>query len=931
MCLQYTRSKLWAIRASVERKQQSLPLKTLHTLRSENICATPKTKRGTVGGVNHVRVIPAVYNNNRDLPTVQPQAGGLGDWWSTTKQHGCNVNNLIAVSCRQEKHVTCILLNAQSLCNKTLTVREHMLDYKADLMLLTETWLKPSKTAIVNELTPPGYSFIGECRTEKRGGGTGLLFKSEYKFAKMPSPRFKTFEVLDVKTTHSERPLRVIIIYRSPTSPTKSFLDELALYISELAVVDTEQGVEIVLHQYEKAMKSSIDKHAPMRTRTTQSRKREPWYNDDIHNARQLRRINETRWRDTKLEIHRQIFVQHRSEVNTMISRAKQQYYEHKLAATDQKTCFKVVSELLDTAGTTLPDSTNNQHLCDDFAKFFSDKITLIRENIQRRVQDVDSRVCEETDHSVVQYTLDELAPTTEAELIGILRNSSDKTCCLDAIPTNLIKKYASLHIPYLVAIVNNSFKEGLFPSALRTAVVRPLLKKDNLDRNTMNNYRPISNIPFISKLMEKVAVSRVVEHLSNNNLMEEYQSAYRADHSTETALLKVHHDISSALDESHAVALVILDLSAAFDTIDQCQLLTLLNAEFGVHAKALSWLETYLEARTQRVKIDDAMSETIPLTCGVPQGSVLGPVLFTIYTMPMQRIIRKHGVVYHKYADDTQLYVTYKPNVLGDMQRAVKQLEDCISEIRVWMINRMLKLNDNKTDMVIYMSQYHLNKYGRCDISIGDSTISPVECVRNLGVQIDQHLTMDKQVTAVCKACNFHLYRLSSIRRYITTDAARSVVQALITSRLDYCNSLLANLTNTQMKRLKSIQHKAARLVTRTPLREHITPVLKQLHWLPVECRITYKLMVLVYKCVNGTAPPYLCRLIQPKCRDSRLRQPSDLELHRPVPKKAIGTAAFGFVGPDRWNKLPEGLRESASLNIFKRDLKTHLFSNPL
>ena len=617
--------------------------------------------------------------------------------------------------------------------------------------------------------------------------------------------------------------------------------------------------------------------------------------------------------RETKLEIHRQIFVQHRSEVNTMISRAKQQYYEHKLAATDQKTCFKVVSELLDTAGTTLPDSTNNQHLCDDFAKFFSDKITLIRENIQRRVQDVDSRVCEETDRSAVQYTLDELAPTTEAELIRILRNSSDKTCCLDAIPTNLIKKYASLHIPYLVAIVNNSFKEGLFPSALRTAVVRPLLKKDNLDRNTMNNYRPISNIPFISKLMEKVAVSRVVEHLSNNNLMEEYQSAYRADHSTETALLKVHHDISSALDESHAVALVILDLSAAFDTIDQCQLLSLLNAEFGVHAKALSWLETYLEARTQRVKIDDAMSETIPLTCGVPQGSVLGPVLFTIYTMPMQRIIRKHGVVYHKYADDTQLYVTYKPNVLGDMQRAVKQLEDCISEIRVWMINRMLKLNDNKTDMVIYMSQYHLNKYGRCDISIGDSTISPVECVRNLGVQIDQHLTMDKQVTAVCKACNFHLYRLSSIRRYITTDAARSVVQALITSRLDYCNSLLANLTNTQMKRLKSIQHKAARLVT------------------PVECRITYKLMVLVYKCVNGTAPAYLCRLIQPKCRDSRLRQPSDLELHRPVPKKAIGTAAFGFVGPDRWNKLPERLRESASLNIFKRDLKTHLFSNPL
>ena len=330
-----------------------------------------------------------------------------------------------------------------------------------------------------------------------------MLFKSVYKFAKMPSTRFKTFEVLDVKTTHCARPLRLIIIYRSPTSATKSILDELALYISdvvvvredilmaghfnrhfhlpnasgvqylkqiladnnmqqhvtqpthrsgnlldmvitrvssnivtttdvckssisdhysvifplrvikprssrqmrqvrnfkrmdhasfeadlisELANVDTELGVEIVLRQYEKAMKSSIDKHEHIRKRTTKSRKREPWYNDDIHNSRQLRRINETRWRETRLEIHRQIFVQHRSEVNTMISRAKQQYYEQKLAVTDQKTCFRVVSELLDTAGTTLPDSNNNQNLCDDFAKFFSDKITLIRENIQRRV-----------------------------------------------------------------------------------------------------------------------------------------------------------------------------------------------------------------------------------------------------------------------------------------------------------------------------------------------------------------------------------------------------------------------------------------------------------------------------------------------------------------------------------------------------------------
>ena len=281
-----------------------------------------------------------------------------------------------------------------------------------------------------------------------------------------------------------------------------------------------------------------------------------------------------------------------------------------------------LVSELLDTARKTLPDSNNNQNLCDDFVKFISDQITLIRENIQQRVQDVDSSVCEESAHSTVQYTLDELAPTIEAELIRILTNSSDKTCCIDAIkelfdamPTNLIKKSVSL-IPCLVAIVNDSFKEGLFRSAMRTPVVRPLLKKDNLDRNTMNNYRPISNIPFISKLLEKVAVSRVVEHLSKNNLMEKYES----DHNTETALLKVHHDISSALDESHAVTHVILDLSAAY------HLWYHWPKSATVSAKCRVWCarQGAVLARDIPRSTDDVISEPIPLTCGVPEGSVL-------------------------------------------------------------------------------------------------------------------------------------------------------------------------------------------------------------------------------------------------------------------------------------------------------------------
>ena len=159
---------------------------------------------------------------------------------------------------------------------------------------------------------------------------------------------------------------------------------------------------------------------------------------------------------------------------------------------------------------------------------------------------------------------------------------------------------------------------------------------------------------------------------------------------------------------------------------------------------------------------------------------------MFTLYTAPMQHIIRKHGIKYHKYADDVQLYTVFNPGVPGDREQAVERLTACIKELRQWMIVRWLKLNDDKTEMIMFMSKHHLSRYGECTINIGDSIVMPAQHVRNLGVQVDQHLSMVPHITAICASCNNHLYRLSSIRRYLTVNATRTVVQALITSRLD-------------------------------------------------------------------------------------------------------------------------------------------------
>ena len=192
------------------------------------------------------------------------------------------------------------------------------------------------------------------------------------------------------------------------------------------------------------------------------------------------------------------------------------------------------------------------------------------------------------------------------------------------------------------------------FPYDLKTAILKPLLKKLGLDPENFKNLRPFSNIAFLSKLLESLACEQYVDHLKKCNLAEMFQSAYRERHSVETALVRVHNDIMRAFDEKKSVILVLLNLSTAFDTVDHDRLLAVLNSRIGITGAALSWFESYLKGRTQHVAIKNVQSGMTKLKCGVSQGSVLGPVLFTTYLLPLDDILRKFGLQFHCYADDT-------------------------------------------------------------------------------------------------------------------------------------------------------------------------------------------------------------------------------------------------------------------------------------
>ena len=217
-----------------------------------------------------------------------------------------------------------------------------------------------------------------------------------------------------------------------------------------------------------------------------------------------------------------------------------------------------------------------------------------------------------------------------------------------------------------------------------------------------LKNFRPVSNLSLISKVIKKVVASRLLDHMVETKFLESFQSAYRTGHSTETALLRVQHDVVNAVDQKKGVFFVLLDLSAAFDTVDHDILLDFLRDHIGLDGSVLGLFRSYLSGRTQCVSVAGVLSELSELMFGVPQGSVLGPVEFCTYTIPLGAIMRHYKTEYHIYADDTQLYCSFDIN---SPDEALHAITSCISDIRSWMIGEKLKFNDDKTEFLIITS----------------------------------------------------------------------------------------------------------------------------------------------------------------------------------------------------------------------------------
>ena len=400
----------------------------------------------------------------------------------------------------------------------------------------------------------------------------------------------------------------------------------------------------------------------------------------------------------------------------------------------NQKVLFKTVQKLLQKPTVNYnPPSENDRMLADDFATIFTSKIdTLHNDLLVKKKALIDS--AEYVTDGVLTMSWTKFSTLTERKLDDFRELAAtvfSKSCVLDPLPSSITKQCTDLLLRTITSIVNLSLREGCMPTCLKSAVLSPLLKKPDAHFLQFKNFRPISNLKALSKIIEKSVALQLNNCLMNNNLHENFQSAYKVHHSTENVMLKVQDDILHAIDGNKAVVLIMLDLPAAFDAVSHE---ILLCQRYGIAGSVHEWFASYLSSRTQFVQIEGSRSSLRELKSGAPQGSVLGPLLYVLYTSPVADIIKRHNLTYHRYADDTQLYVSFKLGSDDLLSSDKSSIEICVQEINNWMILNGLKLNEKKTELLLLSSRYRPSPSLEF-VRVGGETIQPSSSVRNLGV----------------------------------------------------------------------------------------------------------------------------------------------------------------------------------------------------
>ena len=698
---------------------------------------------------------------------------------------------------------------------------------------------------------------------------------------------------------------------------------------SPLFDFDYDTPVDSYVELFNSEVARVLDKHAPLKSRTRRVGRNDcRWLSAEARDAKRHCRRRERRYRRTRSHADRLAFHAERIAARDAITRSRSDAIRERFndVIGNSAATWQAVRDVLHRGHRPVYTDSQCRTLASGFSQYFTDKLERIHQSITACLQQ--SSAPEFSGRRHTGPTLSQLSPTTAAEVRKVLTTTQLKPSPVDVLPTALLRASIDTFAPVIAHMANLSFQQCRFPAAFKTAQVLPLLKKPTMDKDEMSSYRPISNLTTVSKVIERLVLERLRPHLLASPSYPRLQSAYRCGHSTETALLHVLNTVYAAADDRKATVLVGLDLSAAFDTISHVVLVGRLEQQFGVDGGALSWLRSYLTDRQQFVKLGEHSSDVMHCTSGVPQGSVLGPMLFTAYVAPIGDLIESHGVAYHTFADDTQLLVAMNTS---DAAPALDRLASCSAALKLWFLRNDLQLNADKSEVVMLGTAHQLRSAAAIStIDVAGSTLRVAPKLKSLGVTLDSHLRFDSHVRDVARACNYHTRALRHVRGLLTDDLAQTVACSIVASRLDYCNAVLYGAPAATLDVLQRVQNNLARVVCQNRGRTDARPLLRSLHWLPVRQRVTYKMATTTFKVMTSSTPAYLSDLIRTTVPARPLRSSDAPLLTVPRVRTELARRAFSVAAPQTWNSLPADIRSCNTLQTFKRHLKTHLFPHP-
>jgi hypothetical protein len=509
------------------------------------------------------------------------------------------------------------------------------------------------------------------------------------------------------------------------------------------------------------------------------------------------------------------------------------------------------------------------------------------------------------------------IEPCTENEIMNItnsLKNS--KGIGLDGYSVKVVKSIINSIAHPLCKIFNQSFQTGIFPDKLKHARVTPIFKSD--DKLLVGNYRPVSVLPVFSKILEKLMHKRLMSFIKKHNIILcENQYGFREEHSTYMALLNLIDHISQEMDKKNYSIGIFLDLSKAFDTIDHTILLKKLNI-YGIRGVAQSWLANYLSGRTQCVSIGDDRSSHSLVTCGVPQGSILGPLLFILYINDIVRT--SHILNFVMFADDTNLFLSHK-----NLSHLISNTNKELSKISNWLKLNKLSLNVKKTHYILFhcrQKKITNNIQVKMDMNI----IEQVKFTKFLGVIINENLTWNDHIDILKNKINKNLGVIRKVSHVLPCEVLYTLYNTLIHPYLDYCNIAWASRPNTKLDELFRLQKKALRIIAKRKWNDHTSPLFKSKSILKLYDLNKLQVACFVYKGVRNLLSPSFHNYFTVNSvvheHDTRISS----SIHLLQSRTCVRQSSIKIHGTKIWNSIPQTTRQSLSVHIFKRKLKLSL-----